>query len=107
MADDDAKGGFFADLFAPVAGETFDLVTANPPYIPRGDVPGLDPDIREFEPHLALVGGDDGLDVVRALVKAAPAHLAPDGVLALEQRRPVCLHLIGFHGFRLRPHGPA
>lgn len=72
------------DLFAPVAGERFDLVTANPPYIPRGDVPGLDPDIREFEPHLALDGGDDGLDLVRAIVAAAPQHLAPAGVLALE-----------------------
>lgn len=60
------------------------LITANPPYIPHSEMVGLDPDIKDHEPHLALDGGDDGLAVVRALVPQAAARLAPGGVLALE-----------------------
>jgi release factor glutamine methyltransferase len=62
----------------------FDLVTANPPYIPAAEVPGLMPDIKDFEPHLALAGGADGLGVVRRIVQDAPSVLAPQGVLAFE-----------------------
>lgn len=62
----------------------FDLVTANPPYIPRGEERELPPDVRSFEPHVALFGGDDGLDCVRRIVSAAPQHLVPGGVLAIE-----------------------
>jgi len=73
------------DLFAAVDSSCrFDLVTANAPYIASGELPTLAPDVREFEPRLALDGGDDGLDVVRAIVAEAPAHLAPGGVLAVE-----------------------
>jgi release factor glutamine methyltransferase len=72
------------DLFGPVAGERFELVTANPPYIPSGELAELAPDIRDFEPRLALDGGPDGLDVVRAVVAGAPAHLEVGGVLAVE-----------------------
>lgn len=71
-------------LFAPVAGQRFDLVTANPPYIPAGDIASLPVDVRDFEPRLALDGGPDGLDLVREIVKQAPAHLTPGGLLALE-----------------------
>ncbi|MDF3068554.1 MAG: Protein-N(5)-glutamine methyltransferase PrmC [Polyangiaceae bacterium] len=71
-------------LFAPVAGQRFDLVTANPPYIPAGDIESLPVDVRDFEPRLALDGGPDGLDLVREIVKQAPAHLTPGGLLALE-----------------------
>lgn len=60
------------------------LITANPPYIPSGELSGLQADVRDFEPHLALDGGPDGLDLVRRLSREAPAHLAPGGVLALE-----------------------
>jgi release factor glutamine methyltransferase len=72
------------DLFEPVAGERFELVTANPPYVPSAEIAGLAADIRDFEPHQALVGGPDGLDLVRAVIAAAPEHLVPGGVLALE-----------------------
>jgi release factor glutamine methyltransferase len=72
------------DLFAPVRGELFELITANPPYIPSGDLAGLDRDVRDFEPRLALDGGPDGLVLERAVVSGAPAHLAPGGVLAVE-----------------------
>ena len=78
------------DLFAALEGAsrllstTFDLVTANPPYIPSGDIPGLMPDVRDFEPRVALDGGTDGLDLVRRIVETAPRYLDVDGVLAME-----------------------
>jgi release factor glutamine methyltransferase len=72
------------DLFAPVAGRRFDVITANPPYIATDEIATLQPDVREHEPRLALDGGRDGLAVARRIVDAAPAHLAPGGVLAIE-----------------------
>jgi release factor glutamine methyltransferase len=72
------------DLFTPVADERFELVVANPPYIPSADIAGLDVDVREFEPRQALDGGTDGLELVRAVVTSAPRHLVPGGVLAVE-----------------------
>lgn len=71
-------------LFAPVAAARFDLVTANPPYIPSGDLSTLQQDVRDFEPRLALDGGVDGLDLVREIAAQAPSHLMAGGVLALE-----------------------
>ena len=71
-------------LFAPVAGRRFDLVTANPPYIPSPEIPQLPVDVREFEPLLALDGGPDGLDLVRSIAARAASHLSPGGLLALE-----------------------
>lgn len=73
------------DLFEPVIeARRFDVITANPPYIASADIAGLMPDVREHEPKLALDGGADGLDLVRRIVEAAPNHLEPGGVLALE-----------------------
>lgn len=72
------------DLFAPVSGARFELVVANPPYIPSADIATLDVDVREFEPRGALDGGPDGLDLVRRVVRQAPDHLAPGGLLAVE-----------------------
>jgi release factor glutamine methyltransferase len=72
------------DLFAPFAGECFELVTANPPYIPSPEIGTLPPDVRDFEPRLALDGGPDGLDLLRAVVAGAVERLESDGVLAVE-----------------------
>jgi release factor glutamine methyltransferase len=73
------------DLFAPLApAACFELITGNPPYIPRAEIAELAPDVRDFEPRLALDGGDDGLDLVRRIIEEAPSHLAPGAVLALE-----------------------
>jgi release factor glutamine methyltransferase len=76
----------FGDLFAPLEayGAKFELITANPPYIPEGELGSLSPDIRDFEPRLALSGGADGLDVIRRIVSGAPRFLRPGGVLAVE-----------------------
>jgi release factor glutamine methyltransferase len=72
-------------LYDPLeAGEHFDVIASNPPYVARGEAGDLAPEIRDFEPGAALFAGPDGLDVLRPLVAGAPRHLAPEGVLALE-----------------------
>lgn len=72
------------DLFQPLrAGEQFEVVVSNPPYVPRAELPGLSAEVRR-EPALALDGGEDGLDVIRRIVAGAPSWLAPGGLLALE-----------------------
>lgn len=74
-----------SDLFASLAPERrFDLISANPPYIPDAELPTLMPDIRNHEPRGALSGGHDGLALIRRLLQAAPSWLAPGGLLALE-----------------------
>jgi release factor glutamine methyltransferase len=73
------------DLYAAVeAGQRFDLIVSNPPYVPAGDVPHLMADVREFEPRVALDGGADGLALVRRIVADAPRVLVPGGRIALE-----------------------
>ena len=80
------------DMFLAIAvdqmnprGCQFDLVTANPPYIVSADIGALQPDVRDFEPRLALDGGDDGLAALRRVIAGAPAHMAsPGGILAVE-----------------------
>lgn len=91
--------------FEPLAGQRFDLVVSNPPYI-AGDDPHL-PALRH-EPITALTPGGDGLADLRALIDAAPQHLAPGGWLLLEhgwdQADAVAQHLTarGFGGASLR-----
>jgi release factor glutamine methyltransferase len=73
------------DLTAPLGQtERFDLITANPPYIPSAEVDQLDPGIRDFEPRMALDGGADGLDIVRRVVRQAAPLLERGGLLATE-----------------------
>jgi len=62
----------------------FDLIVSNPPYIPTGDIQGLQPEIREFEPMLALDGGSDGLDCFKLILKSAHEYLVPGGSILLE-----------------------
>ena len=64
--------------------EQFDLIVANPPYIAAAEIAGLAPEVRDWEPHLALTPGGDGLGAYRKIAAGAPAHLAPGGVLLLE-----------------------
>jgi release factor glutamine methyltransferase len=74
-----------SDLFTGLNAEhKFDLITANPPYIPSAEIPLLAQDIQQFEPHLALDGGDDGLMLVRSIIAQAHSFLNPGGVLAVE-----------------------
>ncbi len=73
------------DLFEPVPVESrFDIITSNPPYVQQAEIAELAPDIREHEPHLALDGGPDGLDVIRRLASQSPKYLKPGGWLMFE-----------------------
>ena len=73
------------DLFGAVdPAWRFDLVTANPPYVPTGEMAALPADVHDHEPRAALDGGEDGLALVRLIVEGASAHLAAGGVLAIE-----------------------
>jgi len=69
--------------FDPVRGERFDLIVANPPYVAEQDPHLVEGDLR-FEPRSALASGADGLNSIRAIVAAAPAHLQPGGLIAIE-----------------------
>jgi release factor glutamine methyltransferase len=63
--------------------ETFDLIVSNPPYIPAADIATLEPEVRNFDPHPALDGGADGLDVYRAFARELTAVL-PSGAIVVE-----------------------
>ena len=63
---------------------TYDCILCNPPYIPTGDIAGLDVSVRDFEPHDALDGGEDGLDFYRRIARDYAAHLNPGGALLME-----------------------
>ena len=64
--------------------DKFDIIVSNPPYIEKGDISELMPQVRDYEPHLALDGGLDGLDAYRQLISHAPDYLAEGGTLAFE-----------------------
>ncbi len=94
------------DLYAALSPAAFDLqfevIVSNPPYVPRGELDTLSPEVRR-EPRLALDGGDDGLAISRRIVAEAPLHLRPGGVLVLEMHEShlhelpaICLR----HGFQ-------
>jgi release factor glutamine methyltransferase len=68
---------------APLAGERFDLIASNPPYIASDDPHLAQGDLR-FEPATALASGTDGLDDIRLIIEGAPAHLQPGGWLLME-----------------------
>jgi release factor glutamine methyltransferase len=71
------------DLFAPAAGERFDLIVSNPPYIATAVIATLAAEVRR-EPAIALDGGPDGLAFYDRICAAAPAHLLPGGAIVLE-----------------------
>lgn len=68
---------------APVSGD-FDIILSNPPYIPIRDIAGLAPDVRNFDPALALSGGIDGLDPYRLIASGASVHLRDAGYVLVE-----------------------
>ena len=72
------------DLFAPLEGETFDLIVSNPPYISLGEWSTLSKEVRDHEPKLALDGGPDGLAFYRRIAADAPRFLNPGGSVMVE-----------------------
>ena len=91
------------DLFAALPNNAqFELITANPPYIPSAEIESLDADVRDFEPRMALDGGADGLHITRRLVGEAMRYLSPGGLLALEggfDQAPAVAALLEASGF--------
>ncbi len=71
-------------IFSALTNEKFDLIVANPPYIPVREMAGLQPEVRDFEPHSALTDSSDGLSIIRQIVQQAPQFLTPAGHLLLE-----------------------
>jgi release factor glutamine methyltransferase len=71
------------DIAAALKGR-FDLIVSNPPYIASGDIAGLAPEVRDFDPRAALDGGPDGLTFYRAIAAAVPGLLMPGGALVVE-----------------------
>ncbi|MGA7830704.1 MAG: peptide chain release factor N(5)-glutamine methyltransferase [Terracidiphilus sp.] len=90
------------DLLAPVAGEQFEIIVSNPPYVPTTDRDSLSVEVREYEPALALFAGEDGLEVYRRLIPAAFDALIPGGYLLLEigfGQSPAIIDLLARSGF--------
>lgn len=71
------------DLFDRIGG-TYDVIVSNPPYIETDVISRLMPEVREFEPVLALNGGGDGLEFYRRIISAAPGYLSAEGMLCME-----------------------
>jgi ribosomal protein L3 glutamine methyltransferase len=72
-----------SDLFAALAGKTYDIIVSNPPYVPREEVEQLADEFLH-EPESGLLAGDDGLDIVVRMLSEAANHLAADGILVVE-----------------------
>jgi release factor glutamine methyltransferase len=72
-----------ADLLGSGSG-SFDLIVSNPPYVPEGEYASLQPEVRDYEPRAALVGGLDGLAVIERLLATAPPRMVPAGLLIFE-----------------------
>ncbi|HUT98273.1 MAG TPA: peptide chain release factor N(5)-glutamine methyltransferase [bacterium] len=72
-----------ADLAAGLLGKA-DLVCCNPPYVPAGEIPGLEPEVRDHDPGKALDGGEDGLAVIRRLAGTLGNLIKPDGLALVE-----------------------
>nr|WP_246500720.1 50S ribosomal protein L3 N(5)-glutamine methyltransferase [Azospirillum rugosum] len=71
------------DLFAPLKNRKYDVIITNPPYVDADAMANLPPEFRH-EPAMALASGEDGLDIVRRILKEAPKHLTPEGGLLCE-----------------------
>ncbi len=91
-----------ADFAATQSESSLDMIVANPPYIPDSEVPN-DPEVFAHDPHLALFGGADGLDVVREIVEFALRALRPAGVIMMEHSNlqgAAIAELLAESGFR-------
>lgn len=73
-----------SDVFSKVEESSLEMIVSNPPYIPTIDMATLQEEVRNFEPESALFGGEDGLDVVRRIIKDTSEHLRSGGSLLME-----------------------
>lgn len=104
------KGDLFEPLDELKLHKSIDIIVSNPPYIPTRDIAGLQKEVAEYEPKLALDGGEDGLDFYRRIVDECHKYLSDNGVLAMEigydqgpavkklledkKNRPCCIEII-------------
>ena len=72
-----------SDLFDKIEG-TFDIIVTNPPYVAERDRDGLQKEVKDFEPEIALFAGEDGLDIVRKILAQAGEYLEKDGLFLME-----------------------
>lgn len=89
------------DLLTTFGSEVFDLILSNPPYVSSRDFEALAPEVRDFEPKIALDGREEGLYYVQEIIRQAPEHLNGQGWLALEmdpRQIPKALELIAVDG---------
>ena len=95
LARENARLNLVADRVALVAADGlaaiarsaaghFDILVSNPPYIPTGEIESLQPEVRDFEPRLALDGGDDGLRFIAGTLSEIPSILKSGGIVAFE-----------------------
>lgn len=90
-----------SDLFSNIKG-SFDMIVSNPPYIPSAEIAGLMPEVRDFEPHLALDGREDGFFLERRIIFEGKNRLKPGGMLLLEigcgqaEEAVFCMRQAGF-----------
>jgi release factor glutamine methyltransferase len=73
-----------SDVFENIEKERFDLIVSNPPYVPAADFATLQREVRDFEPHIALTDGGDGLSIIEKIIGGAPGFLKPDSFLLME-----------------------
>jgi len=78
------RGDCFGVLDGGPALETFDVIASNPPYLDDAEIAALEPDVRGYEPRLAMAAGVGGLDILRRIVSGASSYLTSDGELILE-----------------------
>ena len=97
-----------SDWFSTVTGR-YDLIVSNPPYIAADEMPTLAPEVRDWEPHLALTPGGDGLAPYRIIAREAPRHLTGQGRLLVEigptqgQAVSALFAAAGLHNIRILP----
>jgi release factor glutamine methyltransferase len=72
------------DTMTAIAGQSMDLIVANPPYVPLSLQSGLQREVRDWEPGVALFGGESGFEIYEKIVADAPRVLRPDGWLVME-----------------------
>jgi release factor glutamine methyltransferase len=95
------------DLLSGIADRSIDLIVSNPPYVPLSDKHGLQREVRDWEPHVALFAGESGFELYQRIVADAPRVLRPGGWLVMElgfgSVNRVSALLQGWSEFRVEP----
>ena len=99
------KADWFADNFIDAFKDKFDMIISNPPYIPSADIENLEPEVKNYDPRLALDGGESGYDSYMRIAEVAPELLKDDGYILLEAGQGQAQKIVDIfasHGFAMR-----